>query len=85
MAQSESLNSRYYYKYEDTFEDIDPPYLPTKVMEKDPKFNFPEPKRSVLAANKPRRGGQKKPKRSGFLDCFCNVLCCCCHLLEAFN
>ena len=62
MAQSESLNSRYYYKYEDTFEDIDPPYLPTKVMEKDPKFNFPEPKRSVLAANKPRRGDKKSQK-----------------------
>ena len=67
------------YKYYDSYEDIDPPYLPTK----DSKLNFPEPKRSDATKNS---GHRQKPKRSsGFLDCFCEVLCCCCHLLEAFN
>merc|ERR1719150_1368494 len=75
FMKPESLNST--YKYKDTFEDIDPPYLPTKVMEKDPKFNFPEPKRA--AAAKSSRGQKSK----GFWDCFCDCLCCCCHLLEA--
>ena len=68
------------YKYYDTYEDIDPPYLPTTQAEKDLKFNFPEPKRSEAIKNR------RKPKgSSGFFDCFCEVLCCCCHLLEAFN
>merc|ERR1712150_235765 len=72
------------YKYEDTFEDID---LPTKVMEKDPKFNFPEPKRADFALDTAKNIHIKKekPKRSGFWRCFSNVLCCCCHILEAFN
>ena len=70
------------YKYYDTYEDIvDPPYLPTNQLEKDLKFNFSEPRRSEV-----RSHSRRKPNRnSGFLDCFCEVLCCCCHLLEAFN
>lgn len=78
----ESLNSRYKYKYEDTFEDIDPPYLPTKIMEKNPKFNFPEAKKSPVTS---RGRQQNKPKGPSVLDCFCNVLCCCCQILEVFN
>ena len=62
-----------------SYEDIDPPYLPTTQAKKD----FPAPKRSEAIKNASHR---RKPKgSSGFLDCFCEVLCCCCHLLEAFN
>merc|ERR1712110_801139 len=67
------------YKHYNTYEDIDPPYLPTKDL----KFNFPEPKRSEATKKSSQR--QKPKGSSGFLDCFCEVLCCCCHLLGAFN
>ena len=73
------------YKYNDTYEDIDPPYLPSKVAEEDQKFNFPEPKRADFALDTVKNIHIKKPKRSGFWRCFSNVLCCCCHILEAFN
>merc|ERR1712141_587712 len=63
------------YKHYNTYEDIDPPYLPTK----DPKFNFPEPKRSEATKKSSQR--QKPKGRSGFLDCFCEVLC----LLSSFR
>ena len=72
------------YKYYDTYEDIiDPPYLPTSQLDKDLKFNFSEPRRSEISKNTTSR---RKPNRnSGFLDCFCEVLCCFCHILEVFN
>merc|ERR1712062_302993 len=70
------------YKYYDTYEDIvDPPYLPTSQLEKDLKFNFLEPRRSEVRSHSQR----KLNRNSGFLDCFCEILCCFCHILEVFN
>merc|ERR1711997_65196 len=70
------------YKYYDTYEDIvDPPYLSTSQLEKDLKFNFSEPRRSEVRSHSQR----KLNRNSGFLDCFCEILCCFCHILEVFN
>merc|ERR1712062_864936 len=72
------------YKYYNTYEDIiDPPYLPTSQLEKDLKFNYSEPRRSLVSKNTTSR--QKQNRNSGFLDYFCEVLCCFCHILEVFN
>merc|ERR1711902_119764 len=70
------------YKFEQPYA-----YLPSRIAEEDLQFNFPEP----YSMSEPKRADaakyihKKKLKSSGFWKSFSGILCCCCHILEAFN
>ena len=65
------------------YEEIDPPYLPTKLLKKDSmNIKIDISKRSATAKN---NNSRPQSRFSGFWNCIGNVLCCCCNLLEAFN
>ena len=68
------------------YEEIDPPYLPTKLLKKDSMNNLnikiDISKRSATAKN---NNSRPQSRCSGFWNCIGNVLCCCCNLLEVLN
>ena len=76
-------------RFENQIYKFDQPYayLPSKIAEEDLRFNFPEP----YSMSEPKRADaakyihKKKSKSSGFWKSFSGILCCCCHILEAFN
>ena len=71
-------------KPEYEYEEIDPPYLPTKLLKKDGKdIKINESKRPATV--KYYNNSRPQSRCSGFWDCMGNVLCCCCNLLEALN